>query len=134
MSTAAGKAAGNAPSTSDVYEHTGLSRGTYYYALFAHDEAFNYATPALAQATVLPGDFDGDDDIDLSDFGHLQSCLSGAAIGYGPGCRDADLDADGDVDLPDVNTFNSCIGGGLGFTPGYSATTTNLAVTAAPCP
>jgi hypothetical protein len=102
---------GNAPGVPDSFEHEGLSRGTYYYAVFAHDEEPNYAPAALAQATILPGDFDGDGDIDQTDFAHLQACFGGEAVTYSPGCRDADLNVDGDVDSGDFSLFAPCMGG-----------------------
>ncbi len=106
----------NAPGTADSYRHTGLARGTYYYALFAHD-AFHYASPALVTVNVLPGDFDGDTDIDQSDFAHIQNCYSGDAMPYGTGCDDTDLDDDGDVDITDFNAFLPCLAG-ADHTPG----------------
>ncbi len=103
---------GNAPGTSDSHTHTGLTSGTtYYYAVFAHDEASNYAAPALAAVMVLAGDFDGDGDIDQLDFAHLQLCLSGDGVPYAAGCADADLDGGGDVDGADMAIFIGCMGG-----------------------
>ncbi len=102
---------GDAPGTSSSIEHDGLARGTYYYAIFAHDEVPNHSPATLAQATILPGDFDGDDDIDQTDFAHLQVCLGGDAVNYPPGCRDADLGDDGDVDGTDLTAFLGCMGG-----------------------
>ncbi len=102
----------NAPSTSDSYVHTGLVNGTtYYYAAFAHDEAFNYAAPALASAKVQIGDFDNDGDVDLVDFAHLQLCFSGDGVPYGAGCVDADLNEDGSVGPSDFSLFLPCMAG-----------------------
>ena len=92
-------------------EQGGLARGTYYFAFFAHDEVPNHAAPVLAQVHILPGDFEDDGDIDVTDFGHLQVCLSGDATAYASGCRDADLDEDADVDAADFSLFVNCIGG-----------------------
>jgi hypothetical protein len=102
---------GNAPGTADTYRHTGLIRGTYYYALFAYDVASHYASPALVTVPILPGDFDNDGDIDQCDFGHLQHCVSGTGAAYIATCEDADLDTDGDVDGSDVSAFLPCLGG-----------------------
>ena len=70
------------------------------------------------QNCTAPGDFDGDGDVDQSDFGHLQVCLSGdvsciwcTGSLYGIGCEDADFDGDGDVDQYDVSTFLRCMSG-----------------------
>jgi len=56
----------------------------------------------------LPGDFDGDGDVDLSDFTQFQLCFGGSnnppAATCPPGVN-ADLDGDGDVDLADFLIF-----------------------------
>ncbi len=103
--------AANAPSTSDHFDHMNLARGTYYYAAFAYDEVMNFADAGHAQAAILPGDFDGDTDIDQVDFGHLQACLTADGVSYTPACRDADLEGDGDVDAVDFGLFLPCMGG-----------------------
>ena len=59
----------------------------------------------------IPGDFDGDRDVDQEDFGHLQRCLSGDGILARPGCEEADLDSDSDVDANDFGLFQTCMGG-----------------------
>ncbi len=61
---------------------------------------------------LAPGDFDGDNDVDQSDFSHLQVCLSGSGKPQSdPACPDADLDGDGDVDQSDHAVFSECISG-----------------------
>ncbi len=60
---------------------------------------------------VADGDFDNDNDSDLSDFAHLQACLSGDAVTYTPGCGDADFDSDRDVDGADLAEFLNCMRG-----------------------
>jgi Tol biopolymer transport system component len=60
----------------------------------------------------IPGDFNGDRDVDLEDFGHIQTCLTGS--GGGPvasGCEDAILDYDTDVDTVDLDIFVNCLSG-----------------------
>ncbi len=60
----------------------------------------------------IPGDFDGDYDVDQENFGHLQECLSGPGIPQtDPDCYDARLDADDDVDQGDVAIFQACMTG-----------------------
>jgi hypothetical protein len=61
---------------------------------------------------VLPdGDFDDDDDVDLSDYEQFRGCLNGPNVtAPPPGCSPeqfirADLDADGDCDLADAAAF-----------------------------
>jgi hypothetical protein len=57
------------------------------------------------------GDFDGDNDVDLVDFGNFQVCFSGTDMPYAPGCESQDFDCDGDVDLPDFGSFQLCFSG-----------------------
>ena len=102
----------NAPATTDGFTDTSLPKGTSYcYAAFAHDLAPNYADAATACGILVAGAFDGDDDVDQEDFGHLQACLSGSGMSYAPGCEDADFDADGDVDHDDLGVFQACMDG-----------------------
>jgi hypothetical protein len=63
-------------------------------------------------AAVVPGDFDADGDIDLSDFAVLQDCLAGSSIPVAePTCLRADLTSDGFVDQSDVFQFIGCMSG-----------------------
>ena len=64
----------------------------------------------------LPGDFDGDGDVDLSDFVTFQLCFGGSNNPPAPTCPpgiDADLDGDGDVDLADFLIFQQNFTGSL---------------------
>ncbi len=64
-------------------------------------------TPASVDA-----DFDNDGDVDVSDFGHLQGCMSGPELPQlGAGCQDATFDADSDVDQADLELFLGCSSG-----------------------
>ena len=56
-------------------------------------------------AARCPGDIDGDDDVDLLDFGQFQLCYTGVDVPFSPECAFADLDGDGDVDLLDFAEF-----------------------------
>jgi len=63
-------------------------------------------------ATVTPGDFDLDGDVDLEDFGRFQLCLSGLNVPQtDPACAKAHMDGDADVDQGDVDRFISCMSG-----------------------
>lgn len=71
---------------------------------------------ALLEATEAPvpevPDFDGDGDVDLEDFSHLQKCFTGPTVPYSdPACGSADLDNDDDVDAADFSTFQGCFSG-----------------------
>jgi len=68
----------------------------------------DYALVVSGVAVGLPGDLDGDGDVDVDDFAALADCLNGPDNSPAPACSpdtDADLDADGDVDVKDFATF-----------------------------
>jgi hypothetical protein len=105
-----------APAGSSAHTHRGGAPGqTYYYSVFAHDAALNYATPVTVQGVAphaQPGDLDGDNDVDQSDFGRFQQCISGeGAVQDAPACAAARMDEDPDVDAEDLTLFRGCIGG-----------------------
>ncbi len=61
---------------------------------------------------TIPGDTDLDNDVDLTDFGLLQACLSGpGAPQTDPACTKVLLDTDNDVDQADVSLFLQCLSG-----------------------
>lgn len=107
----------DAPDTTRVYVHAGLTNGvTYRYRAFAHDgnATPNYATGVDAIGTPAgPGDFDRDGDVDQTDFGHFQECYSGTYITQDdPKCGRARLDSpDDDVDMEDFVIFIGCFSG-----------------------
>lgn len=60
--------------------------------------------------TAFPGDFDGDLDVDLEDFGPLQACLGEPGVHpVYSSCLTADLDHDQDVDMADLALFQTCM-------------------------
>jgi hypothetical protein len=75
------------------------------------------SAPAELSFGFAPGDFDADGDVDVTDFGTLQTCLTGPAIVVtDPACKKALLDDDMDIDRDDVNRFFNCLSG-----PGVAA-------------
>jgi hypothetical protein len=60
---------------------------------------------------LVPGDFNRDGDVDMEDFGHLQSCLGELDSAPSAGCVDADLDANTRVGLSDLARFQDCLSG-----------------------
>lgn len=67
---------------------------------------------ALTGCPTPRADFDRDGDVDQTDFGYLQACLTGPGIAQDdPACLNARLDADDDVDETDVGQFMSCWSG-----------------------
>lgn len=60
---------------------------------------------ALSLCGSDPGDMDGDDDVDLVDFGEFQLCYTGPSGAISEDCECADFDSDNDVDLVDFGAF-----------------------------
>ena len=56
-------------------------------------------------------DFDRDNDVDQSDFAHLQLCFTGSAALTDPACADADLDGNGMINADDLAVFSTCLSG-----------------------
>ncbi len=98
---------------SPTTDHEYSQAGTYTCRLRVTDNE-GMTDEATVEITVknAPGDFDGDSDVDQTDFGHFQECYSGS--GYqqtDPNCLDAILDNDGDVDTDDFAIFEACMSG-----------------------
>jgi len=68
-------------------------------------------TEAWVVQVVSWSDLDLDGDVDQTDFGLFQKCLSGDGLGYVDGCENADLQEDGDVDALDFQILQSCMNG-----------------------
>ena len=65
------------------------------------------------------GDFDGDGDVDLDDFGYLQGCLTGTGVPQNdPRCQNARLSGDVGVGPADIELFLDClVGSGIPADP-----------------
>jgi len=62
--------------------------------------------------TVISADIDGDQDVDLDDFGDLQACLGTLEVQQtNPDCIETDLDADNRIDSDDLSLFTGCLSG-----------------------
>lgn len=59
----------------------------------------------------IPGDYDGDSDVDLLDLQAFELCASGPEIPAEIGCDLKDFDHDGDVDQEDFGIFQRCYNG-----------------------
>ena len=60
----------------------------------------------------IRADFDHDGDVDQTDYGHLQACISGTgSTQANPACADALFDNDSDVDRDDLTVFLGCLSG-----------------------
>ena len=67
----------------------------------------------VGDVEIPMGDFDGDSDVDLVDFGHFHLCYSGANQDYASGCEAGDFDEDGDIDMADYSNFQLAYTGTL---------------------
>ncbi len=69
-------------------------------------------TPGRVNTCPLDGDFDGDGDVDLNDFGFFAECVSAPGGGLIlPCCTCLDFDGDDDVDLSDFAEFQTRFSG-----------------------
>lgn len=81
----------------------GLSKGNIVY---------DFSTGSNYVLAITPTDFDRDGDVDMTDFGHFQACLSGPLVPQtDPDCTGARLDSDADVDQADTIRFLQCLTG-----------------------
>ena len=67
--------------------------------------------PAPTVATVIPGDADGDGDVDIADFMAMMRCFTGSNVQAADGCGTFDFDGDGDIDLRDQIAWQSAFTG-----------------------
>ena len=85
---------------------------TYYFRVRAENGAglvgeFSTVSPGI-DVVRLPGDADGDGDVDLDDYASFQACFTGPLDTQDPlpaGCEFFDADDDNDVDLHDFAGF-----------------------------
>jgi hypothetical protein len=110
-----GSSTGEADPLTLTYAVTGVAPGLHQGTIVVSASEANNSPQIVAVnllvLTVRP-DFDQDGDVDQSDFGHLQLCLSGpGVIQPSTHCLDADLDNDDDVDQDDFGLLQDCISG-----------------------
>ncbi len=114
-----GTSQGEADTITITYSTAGLTMGPYAGSItITAPGATNTPQTVAVNLTVgpplfAPPDFDRDGDVDLSDFGRFQLCLSGFGFPQtDPQCAGARLDADDDVDGEDFAVFaNQCFSG-----------------------
>ena len=93
------------------YATASLPIGTYTAAITITDPAAlnsPFIIPVTLQVRSVRPDFDGDSDVDQTDFGHLQAAWVLPGRTSRPGCANADLDHDGYVDQGDLPVFKAC--------------------------
>jgi hypothetical protein len=117
VSPSDGVSAGQTNTHMIEYTVSSFTQGTYAALITVADsQAGNSPQTLVLELTVgppqYPGDFDNDSDVDQSDYGHFQTCLSGPGV-VQPilDCQQADLDDDGDVDINDFGIFQTCMSG-----------------------
>jgi hypothetical protein len=97
------------------YEVDTLPRGLHVGVItVTSDNALNspQAITVILTLRSIPGDMDADGDVDQTDFGRFQSCLTGpGSAQHDPACRWAQLDDDEDVDVDDFGVFQACMSG-----------------------
>ncbi|MCK4661112.1 MAG: lamin tail domain-containing protein, partial [Phycisphaerae bacterium] len=68
-------------------------------------------SPGTVNSCPPPGDYDGDGDVDLDDYGFFHDCFTAPGGGLAsPRCTCFDTDTDGDVDLADFRAFQIAFG------------------------
>ena len=119
VSPTTGASTGEADTITINYTTAALGAGTHPATITISDPTATNNPQTIAVTLTVsdgpptaPGDFDGDGDVDLSDFGHMQTCLTGpGVIQSNPNCADAKLDNDVDVDQDDIGIFQACMSG-----------------------
>lgn len=114
VSPAAGDSTGEPDTINVNYILAGLPVGVHHATITVSDpNASNSPQTVAVSITVRqPGDLDLDGDVDSSDFGTFQQCLSGSGVAQNlPECAYARMDGDVDVDQDDYEIFSSCMSG-----------------------
>jgi uncharacterized lipoprotein YddW (UPF0748 family) len=112
-----GTSNGEADTITISYDTNALDPGEYTGVITVSDPgAVVSQRTVTVNLTVLPppipGDFDGDYDVDQNDMARMQVCLSGSTVPQDdPNCQDAKLDGDSDVDQDDMQRFIGCLSG-----------------------
>ena len=115
VSPTGGASAGEANPIAVMYDVDELPFGEHQALIsVSSGEAVNSPQTIAVRVTVetVGPDFNGDGDVDMQDFGHLQACYSGSGVVQpDPDCSDALLDNDADVDHDDFAIFQRCLSG-----------------------
>jgi hypothetical protein len=114
--TPTGGSAGGEPQTITVkYNAENLKPGQYTATItISSEQAYNSPKTISVELNIqtASADLDRDGDVDMSDFGHMQNCLTGPYKSQDdPACQAAKLDTDEDVDGDDLDSLKSCLRG-----------------------
>ena len=93
--------------------NAGVGDVARYRCMVTNPYGYAASHEAVLALIARPGDYDFDDDVDLTDFGQFQACFNGPNRPplWPDYCADKDADQDGDVDLMDFGIFQSCFNG-----------------------
>lgn len=111
-----GEAIGEADPIEFHHDFSGLVAGTYVadvaVVALSCDNSPRHIRVEVRIDTIAP-DFDGDGDVDQSDFSKLQACFTELISPpvMPPGCESTDLDGDGRVMASDFELFQACFQG-----------------------
>lgn len=112
---ASGVFSGTANGHEAVYSTSALAAGEYTAAIrITSPDVINSPRTIAVSVLVRPAraDFDADNDVDQTDFGQLQSCLTGSPVSQTPPeCMTANLNGDGVIDQGDISVFLTCFAG-----------------------
>jgi len=115
VSPASGTCTGESDTLTVTYNTSGLQGGTYQGSITLSDPlALNnpQTVNVMVEVENFPRDLDYDGDVDQTDFGLFQVCLTGSSVAQNdPACQDALLDGDTDVDKDDMGIFKACLSG-----------------------
>jgi hypothetical protein len=113
VTPASGRNTGEVDHLALQYDAAGLAAGVHTGSVRVLDPAAANS-PQTVKVTITVEsrcDHDHDGDVDQSDFGYLQSCLTDGLGTPEPPCIDADLNGDNHVDLEDFDLLVECMGG-----------------------
>lgn len=112
-----GSSTGEADSLAVIYDTSALPLGVHRASIHVTDAvAINspqtIVVTVFVDKLVIPGDFDDDLDVDMDDWGRMQTCLTPSGSEQNdPACAAALFDDDMDVDQSDVVKFIGCLSG-----------------------
>ncbi len=109
-----GNSSGESDPISVQVDTEGLDVGTHVATITVNEVGGTQSAEIQVQLILypIPGDFDGDYDVDLADFGHQQECMSpGDFPDITPGCLGADFNGDNFINGFDMAIFRNCMNG-----------------------
>ncbi len=100
---------GGSPLSSALGTHGLDAANNHVWAIVNHEATFGVGE--IGQTCHVPGDCDGDGDVDQDDFAIFELCATGPTVPLIPGCEDKDFDGDNDIDQDDFAVVQICHSG-----------------------